>query len=363
MEPLEGPIQFVHQFVDMPEYNVQVPDSVSGELTTMKLCKPALGYSFASGCTDGTGAFNFSQGTDSENPFWNMVAGFLAEPTEEQKACHSPKPILLDTGDISQPYLWHPMIVETQMLRIGQVFILAVPAEFTTMAGRRLRESINQVASSTSGGPSNAKTIIAGLSNVYTHYVTTFEEYQVQRYEAASVIYGPHTLVAYIDQYSKLTRAMIGNEDLDDGPQPPNLLNDQISLVAGVVFDKAPFGRDFGDVLVEPYPYVTRNETVYATFVSGHPRNNLMTERTFMTVEQEQSDKSWKVIRTDSHFDTVFAWERTTGSQSQVHTRWTVPSTAVNGNYRFNHYGYYKNIDGSIVEYSGTTKTFAIGGM
>ena len=24
MEPLEGPIQFAHQFVDMPEYNVQV---------------------------------------------------------------------------------------------------------------------------------------------------------------------------------------------------------------------------------------------------------------------------------------------------------------------------------------------------
>jgi len=39
--------------------------------------------------------------------------------------------------------------------------------------------------------------------------------------------------------------------------------------------------------------------------VSGHPRNNLMTERTFMTVEQEQPDKSWKVIRTDAQFDTL----------------------------------------------------------
>ena len=76
---------------------------------------------------------------------------------------------------ISQPYMWHPTIVETQILRIGHVFIVAVPGEFTTMAGRRLRESINQVASSTAGGPSNAKTIIAGLSNVYTHYITTFE--------------------------------------------------------------------------------------------------------------------------------------------------------------------------------------------
>jgi hypothetical protein len=43
------------------------------------------------------------------------------------------------------------------------------------MAGRRLREAINQIASSTTGGPSNAKAIIAGLSNVYSHYITTFE--------------------------------------------------------------------------------------------------------------------------------------------------------------------------------------------
>lgn len=56
--------------------------------------------------------------------------------------------------------------------------IAAVPGEFTTMAGRRFRNAIN-LESDTSGGLTGTKTIIAGLSNVYTHYVTTFEEYQV----------------------------------------------------------------------------------------------------------------------------------------------------------------------------------------
>jgi neutral ceramidase len=41
---------------------------------------------------------------------------------------------------------------------------------------------------------------LAGLSNTYTHYITTFEEYEKQRYEAASTIYGPHTLLAYLQQ-------------------------------------------------------------------------------------------------------------------------------------------------------------------
>ena len=48
------------------------------------------------------------------------------------------------------------------------------------------------------------KVVIAGLSNTYTHYIATWEEYQKQRYEAASTIYGPHTLAAYIQQYTRL---------------------------------------------------------------------------------------------------------------------------------------------------------------
>ncbi len=63
-------------------------------------------------------------------------------------------------------------------MRIGQFMIAAVPGEFTTMAGRRFRDALNAEAI-TNGGPDNIKTVIAGLSNVYSHYVTTFEEYQV----------------------------------------------------------------------------------------------------------------------------------------------------------------------------------------
>ena len=46
--------------------------------------------------------------------------------------------------------------------------------------------------------------VIAGLSNTYTDYITTPEEYSVQRYEGASTIYGPHTLPAYIQEFNKL---------------------------------------------------------------------------------------------------------------------------------------------------------------
>ena len=48
------------------------------------------------------------------------------------------------------------------------------------MAGRRLRESVKNAAESM-GEP--VFPVLAGLSNTYTHYITTFEEYQKQRYE------------------------------------------------------------------------------------------------------------------------------------------------------------------------------------
>ena len=45
---------------------------------------------------------------------------------------------------------------------------------------------------------SDVTVVIAGLTNTYSSYVTTFEEYAMQRYEGASTIFGPHTLDAYI---------------------------------------------------------------------------------------------------------------------------------------------------------------------
>ena len=37
-----------------------------------------------------------------------------------------------------------PAIVEVQILRVGQLVVLCVPGELTTMAGRRLREAVHQ---------------------------------------------------------------------------------------------------------------------------------------------------------------------------------------------------------------------------
>jgi neutral ceramidase len=46
------------------------------------------------------------------------------------------------------------------------------------MAGRRLRTAVLDVLKK-NNYPADTKVVIAGLSNTYTGYITTFEEYQV----------------------------------------------------------------------------------------------------------------------------------------------------------------------------------------
>ena len=41
-----------------------------------------------------------------------------------------------------KPWDWSPKILEIQLVQIGSVLICAVPFEITTMASRRLRESL-----------------------------------------------------------------------------------------------------------------------------------------------------------------------------------------------------------------------------
>ena len=38
--------------------------------------------------------------------------------------------------------------------------------------------------------------------------------------------------------------------------------------------------------------------------VAGHPRNDVMLNKTFLAVEQKEDDGSWTVIATDADWDT-----------------------------------------------------------
>lgn len=99
---------------------------------------------------------------------------------------------------------------------------------------------------------------------------------QVQRYEGASTIYGQHTLQAYVEEFERLADSLCTGKTLPDGPKPRSLLDKEISLQPGVIFDTTYLGKSFGDVMKDVQEFYCPGDTASVTFVSGHPRNNPM---------------------------------------------------------------------------------------
>lgn len=89
-----------------------------------------------------------------------------------------------------------------QIFRIGQLALIAVLGEATAMAGRRIRARV--LAALRGAGVTHA--VIAGLSNQYTGYITTPEEYGEQHYEGASTEFGPNELGAFCQEYDALAK-------------------------------------------------------------------------------------------------------------------------------------------------------------
>ncbi|KAF2197387.1 Neutral/alkaline nonlysosomal ceramidase [Delitschia confertaspora ATCC 74209] len=363
LTPISGSVRSFHTFVDFSNFTFTLKNG-----TTVSTCPAALGNSFAAGTSDGPGAFDFVQNDPGapNNPFWNVVGGLIAPPSEKQKKCQYPKPVLLNVGEAHTPYDWSPNIVDVQALRVGQFIIIVSPGEATTMSGRRWREAVynEAVASKLVDSSTPPIVVLGGPANSYTHYIATEEEYAVQRYEGASTLYGPNTLEAYINStltlLPYLSDSATGNSPA--GPSPPDNRNKSISLITGVVYDGAPVGKKFGDVTIDVSSSYSRGALVTATFVGANPRNNLRLEDTYTAVEQQESGNSWKRIKTDADWELVFEWKRTNGvlGHSDVKITWDTVGAPAAGSYRLRYYGDSKAIGGKITSFNGTSGVFKL---
>jgi neutral ceramidase len=342
--------------------SVVVPANWTNSSKPMQLCRGALGDSFAGGTTDGPGAFDFTQGTNTtnKNPYWNFIADFIFDATEEDKACQAPKPILLNVGGLNFPAPWAPSTLPLQIFRIGTLYLVGVPGEFTTMSGRRLRNAVTAALES-AGAQQPFNVVIAGLTNSYSHYIATYEEYLDQRYEAASTLYGPNTLAAYEYLYSGLAMDLQLGVTPPAGPPPP-YLNFTFTFLPPVVEDRLPSGKNFGDVLedVSSSPY-SPGDAVYATFQGANPRNNLRTQDSFLRVEMSvNGGAQWNPVLLDGDWETKFHWAKGGLMESVITLEWDIPSWTPSGTYRLRYNGDWKALNGTITTFTGVSSSFQV---
>jgi neutral ceramidase len=360
-KPVQGGIRYMHTWVNMED--TVVSPEYTGIGRAAKTCVGALGDSFAAGTTDGPGEFNFIQGTNdtSSNWYWNwLTSKILAAPTPEDISCHSPKPILFMTGRILFPGKWSQGIIPIQLFNIGQLWIIGVPGEFSTMAGRRLRNKVTQAIQAAGGWSSDSQVVIAGLTNSYTHYITTREEYAYQRYEGASTMFGPFTLNAYEMLYSDLANRIVKGINPPVSAIPENISSAIFYLQPGVSVDKTPSGISFGQVAVDANPTYSPLNTVTVRFWSGNPRNNLHLEGTYLNIMKKNAQGGWDVIANDGDWETKYWFEYVTPIGGQARIEWDIPA-GTRGTFKIVHYGDAKTSEtGALYSFTGQSREFTV---
>lgn len=326
-------------------------------------CPAALGYAFAAGTTDGRGEFDFIQGDNGKphNREWDFLTHLIKNPSQRQTDCQKPKHIFLSAGELKDPYEWEPSIVDVMMFRVGQLVMILSPSEVTTMSGRRWKEAVGKQATSFVDDPI---VVLGSPANTYAHYVATPEEYDVQRYEGASTIFGRHELDAYINltvsnmHYLKPD----ATEQPEQGKLPPDNRKKSFNFVLPVIYDTAPLFKQFGQVLTQPQPRYKRGDVVKAKFQGANPRNNLRLEGTFAAVEKQGQDGTWSQVADDADWYLVYTWRRTSTllGHSEVDFTWDTSGNAVPGRYRFKYYGDAKKPGSGVEAFTGTSNQFDI---
>jgi neutral ceramidase len=356
---LSGPVDYRHTFIPIAD--------IRERITHRRLTWPACyGISFARGSSvDGIPSLlvpGIHEGITVDDPagldvtLRDLIRQILTlakfegkhpRVTDEVRKGHGKKPIIFAPGLFDPPLA--PAILPVQLFRIGPVLVAGVPAEITTMAGRRLRQALLDVFEDDperDEAPVN-EVMVTPNANAYSGYITTREEYEVQHYEGASTLYGPNTAKAYRQEFVRLAEAMRDQKPSPPGPTPPNLLatadKKKLEYPTG---SKPAFGpRKFGDLIAFPKREYRRGETVSATIIVADPFIDKKRADTFMAVLKNVGTAAkprWRRVATDRDPDTFVRWSRYILDSFQLTVTWIIPDDAEPGQYKIRHRGYFK---------------------
>lgn len=331
-EPLQGKIDTRRMYVNLSGYEVDAAFTGAGPQVT---CPSAYGYSFAGGSTEDGGAhFLFREGMTEQSVLMDWLIRFVTGApkwTQAVKDCQAPKPILFQTGTGNPPL--QSQVRSVTLARIGQLVILALPAEVTTMSGRRLRETVMSQL-----GDWAEHIVLAGYANGFAGYVTTPEEYMLQQYEGAHTLHGRWSLPAYEQVASQLAAALDAGGSITSAAA----FDDWRGKTAGMPLPKGEVKKRadelaVGDVVAQPAASHKRGSIVTGEFVSMHPNRHYQAGLNFMRVEK-QVGETWQLVADDSDWSTTVRWLPQKNAEVAA-LAWAIPEDAEAGRYRLVHSG------------------------
>ncbi len=249
--PLDGPLRVALEYADMGRVDVD-PDLVGGR-DGVHTVPGAVGARMLRGTWEGPGTPMpiglVLHAVTRAWQWWARLTPFLRPPAQRRWLdVHGRKAPLLAVGwgtVLGKPWAvhlipprfdpivdhlaqqqkavgtepWLPQVLPLHLVTIGDLGIVAMPAEVTTQATRRLRAD-----AATALGVTRA--LFTAYCDDYSGYVTTPEEYARQGYEGAFTQFGRWTLPAWQTRIRRLAaRMQAGTTQIGQAPALPQDLD------------------------------------------------------------------------------------------------------------------------------------------
>ncbi|MEO6795285.1 MAG: neutral/alkaline non-lysosomal ceramidase N-terminal domain-containing protein [Mycobacterium sp.] len=338
-------------YVDLSEFEVR--PEFTGDGRTHRTGTPLAGVAALAGTDEGPGPLHpvVKQGRNRILDW--LVANTAYRFSPRLRDAHAPKSTVGPGIRLNKALSLMANGGPVQLLRIGQLYLIGIPAEVTIVAGLRLRRTVADIV-----GAELHEVLVAGYSNGYLHYVTTPEEYQEQRYEGGSTMFGRWELAALQQVAAGLATAMREQRSAPAG-NPAAEPARRRSSRRRVDPDVPAAGHQFGDILDPPRSRYQPGATVQAVFAGAYPNNDLRRGGTYLRVERETGD-GWSTVADDGDWSTTFRWRRAGRRGSTITVTWTVPSDTAAGRYRLLYQGDARQQDGRLSAFTGATEPFDI---
>jgi neutral ceramidase len=176
------------------------------------------------------------------------------------------------------------------VMRIGRLGILAFPSEITKQMGLRIRTAVKSAA-----GGAYDDVILSGLTNGYSSYTATPEEYDACHYEGSFTLFGRRQGALYRDTATAISNALIKGVPYSGDPEPA------YRVESGGSYPEPEPTPDAGTPAEQPEKSVVRYGRVSFSWNGGHPSIDAPRGRRLVTT-QFRKPRRWKRIATDDGF-------------------------------------------------------------
>ena len=224
-----------------------------------------------------------------------------------------------------------------QTIQIDDVLIVPLPFETTKEAGVRLAGQCRAKLMAENKNDLR-HVVVVSCANGYFGYVTTPEEYSIQRYEGGHTLYGPQTQPFLAAHVSKLTLAMKNGARAAPLPEKWSYTLREKNFTTGHHADETT-GRKISDPAFVASK--VHDEPYWSVVWQDRPPGLISWGKTMVRIEESTDKKSWKQSLmngqplNDSGYDIAVLHHKTInrGSTGVYETRWYNPPAHVQDKY------------------------------